>query len=92
MRIDKFLKDSRIIKRRTIAKQACDSGRVVKNDRTAKAGDEVQPGDVITVRFGDRDIRFKVLELIDSPRKEQAEQMYEIVPDDQGNAAAKDSK
>lgn len=44
MRIDKFLKDSRIIKRRTIAKQACDAGRVLKNDRPAKAGDEVQEG------------------------------------------------
>lgn len=79
MRIDKFLKDSRIIKRRTIAKQACDSGRVLKNGKTAKAGDEVQPSDVITVRFGERDLHFKVVELIDSPRKEQADRMYEVV-------------
>ena len=80
MRIDKFLKDSRIIKRRTIAKQACDAGRVLKNDRLAKAGDEVQEGDVITVRFGDRDLHFKVLRLLDSPRKDEADTMYEIVP------------
>lgn len=81
MRIDKFLKDSRIIKRRTIAKQACDSGRVLKNGRAAKAGDEVQVDDVITVRFGDRDLHFQVKQLIDSPRKEQADSMYQIVQD-----------
>lgn len=81
MRIDKFLKDSRIIKRRTIAKQACDSGRVMKNGRTAKAGDEVQVGDVVSVRFGDRDLHFKIVQLIDSPRKDEADSMFEIVPE-----------
>ncbi len=78
MRVDKFLKDSRIIKRRTIAKQACDTGRVVRNGRPMKAGDEVAVGDEITVRFGERDLRFTVLQLIESPRKEQAEEMYRI--------------
>ena len=79
MRIDKFLKDSRIIKRRTIAKQACDTGRVLLGDRPLKAGDEVSVGDEITVRFGERDLRFRILALIDSPRKEQADEMYELL-------------
>ncbi len=79
MRIDKFLKDSRIIKRRTIAKQACDTGRVLRGDRPLKAGDEVSVGDEITVRFGERDLRFRILALIDSPRKEQADEMYELL-------------
>lgn len=79
MRIDKFLKDARIIKRRTVAKQACDTGRVLKNGKTAKAGDEVAVGDELTIRFGERTIRFEVRELIESPRKEQAEEMYTIL-------------
>lgn len=79
MRIDKFLKDSRIIKRRTIAKQACDTGRVLRGGRPLKAGDEVSVGDEITVRFGERDLRFRILALIDSPRKEQADEMYELL-------------
>lgn len=79
MRIDKFLKDARIIKRRTVAKQACDTGRVLKNEKTAKAGDEVAIGDVLTIRFGDRVIRFRVDSLLPSPKKEQAQEMYTIL-------------
>lgn len=79
MRIDKFLKDSRIIKRRTIAKQACDTGRVFRNDRPMKAGDEVRVGDRITVRFGEKSLDFEVTALIDSPKKDQAENMYRIL-------------
>ena len=79
MRIDKFLKDSRIIKRRTIAKQACDTGRVTRGDRPMKAGDEVAVGDEINIRFGERNIKFRVKALIDSPRKDQAEEMYEMI-------------
>lgn len=79
MRIDKFLKDARIIKRRTVAKQACDTGRVLKNEKTAKAGDEVAIGDVLTIRFGDRVICFRVDSLLPSPKKEQAQEMYTIL-------------
>ena len=79
MRIDKFLKNSRIIKRRTVAKEACDQGRVFVNDKLAKAGTEVNPGDVIHIEFGNSSVDAKVLELIESCRKEDADKMYEIL-------------
>ncbi|GHU49112.1 hypothetical protein FACS1894127_1490 [Clostridia bacterium] len=79
MRIDKFLKNSRLIKRRTIAKEACDKDRVSINDRPAKAGSEVKPGDVVQIRFGNSEVKVRVLALTESPRKEDAATMYEIV-------------
>ena len=79
MRIDKFLKNSRLIKRRTVAKDACDAGRIFVNDKQAKAGTEVRPGDVILIRFGEKEIRARVLELTQSQRKEDALNMYEII-------------
>ena len=79
MRIDKFLKNSRLIKRRTIAKDACDQGRVFINDKPAKAGAEVKTGDVIRIEFGNSSISAKVTELIDSSKKEDAAKMYEII-------------
>ncbi len=79
MRIDKFLKNSRLIKRRTVAKDACDQGRVFINDKTAKAGSEVQLGDTIRVEFGNSSISAKVLELSESCKKEDAVKMYEII-------------
>jgi len=79
MRIDKFLKVSRLIKRRTIAKEACDKERIMINGRTAKAGSEVKIGDVIEIHFGNNSLSAKVLKISDSCRKEDAETMYEII-------------
>ena len=79
MRIDKFLKVSRIIKRRTVAKEACDRERVSLNGRVCKAGAEVAAGDVIEVRFGSGAFRAKVLSLKESVRKEEAAEMYEVI-------------
>ena len=79
MRIDKFLKVSRIIKRRTIAKEACDRERVSLNGRVCKAGADVGIGDIIEVRFGAGVFRARVLSLKESVRKEEAAEMYEVV-------------
>lgn len=79
MRIDKFLKNSRLIKRRTVAKDACDQERVFINDKTVKAGAEVKVGDVVRVSFGNSSLTVKVLKLTESCRKEDAAQMYEII-------------
>ncbi|MCL1808274.1 MAG: RNA-binding S4 domain-containing protein [Clostridiales bacterium] len=79
MRVDKFLKVSRLIKRRTIAKEACDRERITINGRTAKAGSEVKVGDLVEIHFGNSTISAKVLKLSESCRKEDAETMYEIV-------------
>jgi ribosomal 50S subunit-recycling heat shock protein len=79
MRIDKFLKVSRIIKRRTVAKEACDRERVSLNGRVCKAGAEVGVGDVIEVRFGSGPFRARVLSLKESTRKEEAADMYEVI-------------
>ena len=79
MRIDKFLKVSRIIKRRTVAKEACEKERVSLNGRLCKAGAEVGEGDVIEVRFGERAFKARVLSLKESARKEEAGDMYEVI-------------
>ncbi len=79
MRIDKFLKVSRIIKRRTVAKEACDRERVSVNGRVCKAGAEVKEGDVIEVRFGSGVFKARVVSLKESVRKEDAAEMYEAV-------------
>ena len=79
MRIDKFLKVSRLIKRRTVAKNPCDAGRIFLNDKPAKAGAEVSVGGTITIRFGDRETKVRVLELSNTQKKEEAQNMYEVV-------------
>ena len=79
MRIDKFLKNSRIIKRRTVAKEACDNQRVTVNDKIAKAGTEVEVGDKIHIEFGNSSLDVKVLALTESCKKEDAASMYEII-------------
>lgn len=81
MRLDKFLKNSRLIKRRTVAKQACDTGKVTVNEKVAKAGTNVEIGDVITITFGTKIISAKVLDTKDSQRKDEAVNMYEIIED-----------
>ena len=79
MRTDIFLKNSRLIKRRTVAKQACENGRIDVNGRQAKPGTELKEGDLITISFGDKKIKAVVKELNASPKKEEAAGMYEIV-------------
>ncbi|MCQ2979615.1 MAG: RNA-binding S4 domain-containing protein [Clostridia bacterium] len=79
MRLDKFLKVSRIIKRRAIAKDFCDSDRVWVNDREAKASSKIKPNDIVRVKFGNNLITFKVLELNESTKKNDAKDMYEII-------------
>jgi ribosomal 50S subunit-recycling heat shock protein len=81
VRLDKFLKDSRLIKRRTVAKQACIENRVTVNGRIAKPGTEVVEGDRIHITFGSNSISVKVKELLKSPTKDQAEDMYEMLKD-----------
>lgn len=79
MRLDKFLKNSRLIKRRTVAKEACDSGRVSVNGKVAKPGTELEVGDEIHIEFGSGSMTARVTALTESPRKEDAASMYEII-------------
>ena len=79
MRIDKFLKKSRLIKRRSVAKEACEQERILINDKVAKPGTEVREGDVIRIQFGNSVVTAKVLRLLDSSKKEDAATMYEII-------------
>lgn len=81
MRLDKYLKVSRIIKRRTVANEACDASRVNVNGRPAKASYDVREGDIIEVVFGSRAVRIRVLDVKDSTKKADAAAMYEILPD-----------
>ncbi|MFA5524699.1 MAG: RNA-binding S4 domain-containing protein [Tissierellales bacterium] len=76
MRIDKFLKNARIIKRRTIAKEACEQGRVIVNGREAKPGTELSLGDKIEIIFGTNTMKIEVLQLLEHVTKETAEEMY----------------
>lgn len=76
MRLDKYLKVSRLIKRRTVANEACDAGRVSINGKIAKAGADVKVGDVIEIRFGNNTVRIKVTSLAEHVKKEEAGEMY----------------
>ncbi|MDY3052570.1 MAG: RNA-binding S4 domain-containing protein [Ndongobacter sp.] len=84
MRIDKFLKNSRVIKRRQVAKEACDGGRVSINGRVAKPGAEVQPADIVEIRFGGELVRFEVLSVPEHVRKEDADSMYRLLEGGEG--------
>lgn len=79
MRIDKYLKISRIIKRRTIAQEACDSGRVMINDKVAKSSADVKIGDIIEIRFGNNTSKYEVLEIKEHVKKEETANMYRMV-------------
>ena len=79
IRLDKFLKVSRILKRRTVAKDFCDASRVYINDNEAKPAGKVRVGDVVTVKIGDRYIKAKVLNINDKSTKEMSKEMYEII-------------
>jgi ribosomal 50S subunit-recycling heat shock protein len=79
MRLDKFLKVSRVVKRRTVANEVCSAGRVSINGRTAKPGAEVKPGDVIDIGFGNGKTSIRILRIQETVRKENASDMYEIL-------------
>lgn len=76
MRIDKFLKVSRIIKRRTVANEACNAGRVLVNDKVVKASFDVKVGDVVQIQFGQRTVKVQVVSLNETVKKEDAVEMY----------------
>ena len=76
MRLDKYLKVSRLIKRRTVANEACDAGRVTVNGKTAKAGTAVKGGDIIEIAFGTRSVKVEVLDVQETTKKDQAADLY----------------
>lgn len=76
MRLDKYLKVSRLIKRRTVANEACDAGRVSVNGRAQRASYEVKAGDILEIRFGEKSVRAEVLSVADSIRKEEASELF----------------
>ena len=82
MRLDKFLKVSRIIKRRTVANQACDSDRVMINSRQAKAGTQLKIGDIVELKFGDSTFKFRILNVQESVKKQDSQNMYEVIIDE----------
>ena len=79
MRLDKFLKVSRVIKRRTVAASACTGGRVLVNGKEAKPACQLKVGDILTIEFGSRPLKIRVRELKEAVRKEQAEELYEVI-------------
>lgn len=80
MRLDKFLKVSRIIKRRTVANEACDQGRVTLNGRPAKASADVKAGDVMEIRFGEKLFRAEILNVLEHVGKNEAAELYRVLP------------
>jgi len=79
MRLDKFLKNARLIKRRTIAKEACEQGRVTINDKIAKPGSEVKVGDLIRITYGQRVTAVEVAQLLEHAQKDMATEMYRMI-------------
>ncbi len=79
MRLDKYLKISRLIKRRTVANDACDAGRVLINDKPAKASTNVKEGDILTIAFGNKDVKVEVLSIQETVRKEEAKEMFKYL-------------
>ena len=82
MRLDKFLKVSRVIKRRTVANEACDGGHVKVTDKVAKASYDVKENDIVEISFGQRVVRFRVLDVREHALKADATSMYEILQDE----------
>ena len=76
MRLDKYLKVSRRIKRRTVANEACDAGRVLLNDKPARASAAVKAGDIVEIQFGGKSVKVEVLDVKETVRKEEAESMF----------------
>ena len=78
MRLDKYLKVSRLIKRRTVANEACDAGKILVNDKAARASYDVKPGDLIEIQMGNKPLKVKVLSVSEYATKESASQMYRV--------------
>ncbi|MCI9147168.1 MAG: RNA-binding S4 domain-containing protein [Hungatella sp.] len=79
MRLDKFLKVSRLIKRRTVANEACDAGRVLVNDKPAKASVNVKVGDTIEIQFGTNSVKVEVLDVQETVKKDEAKELYRYI-------------
>lgn len=79
MRLDKYLKVARLIKRRTVANEACNAGRVLVNDKVAKASVNVTVGDKITIQFGNKDVNVRVLAVEETVKKEEAKELFEYI-------------
>lgn len=79
MRLDKFLKVSRLIKRRTVANEACDAGRVLVNDKVAKASVNVKEGDIIEINFGNKSVKVEVVDVQETIHKEEAKELYRYI-------------
>ena len=79
MRLDKFLKVSRLIKRRTVANEACDSGRVMINEKVAKASAAVKAGDIVEISFGNKKVKVEVLDVQETVRKDEAKELYKYL-------------
>ena len=79
MRIDKFLKVSRLIKRRTVANEACDAGRIRVNDKVVKASYDVKEGDIIEIRFGQKAVKAEVLSIAETTKKDEAKELFRFI-------------
>ncbi len=79
MRLDKYLKVSRLIKRRSIANEACDAGRVLINDKPAKASANVKVNDIITIQFGNKEVKVEVLDVQETVKKEEARELFRFL-------------
>ena len=79
MRLDKYLKVSRLIKRRTVANEACDAGRVLVNDKPAKSSVQAKTGDTIEIQFGSKNVKVEVLDVKETVKKEDVESMYKYL-------------
>ncbi|MBE5877650.1 MAG: RNA-binding S4 domain-containing protein [Lachnospiraceae bacterium] len=79
MRLDKYLKVSRLIKRRTVANEACDAGRVLINDKPAKASANVKVGDILTIQFGNKDVKVEILDVQETVKKDEAKELFKYL-------------
>ena len=79
MRLDKYLKVSRLIKRRTVANEACDAGRVLINDKPAKASTNVKVGDTLTIQFGNKDVKVEILDVQETVKKDEAKDLFKYL-------------
>ena len=79
MRLDKYLKVSRLIKRRTVANEACDAGRVLINDKPAKASTNVKVGDILTIHFGNKETKVEILDVQETVKKDEAKELFRYI-------------
>ena len=82
MRIDKFLKVSRVLKRRTLAQEACEKGKVTVNGRDAKAGCQIKAGDIVELHFTGGTVKFRILKIKETVKKDEASSLYEVISED----------